>query len=99
MKVRAVFFSPEAEEDLVQIYEWVASAANLNVALGYINRIERKCTALDLASNRGHARDDIRLGLRTISFERNLTIAFTVTDQSVTILRIFSGGRDWETEM
>lgn len=96
MKARSVLFSPEAGEDLAQIYEWIASAASPNVALSYINRIERKCASLDLASNRGQARDDIRQGLRTINFERSLTIAFTVTDRTVTILRIFSGGRDWE---
>ena len=99
MKARSVFFSPEAGEDLAQIYEWIASAASPNVALSYINRIERKCAALDLASNLGQARDDIRQGLRTINFERSLIIAFVVTSKSVTILRIFSGGRAWEAEL
>jgi toxin ParE1/3/4 len=41
-------------------------------------------------------RDDIRPGLRIVGFERRVTIAFSVDDGRVTILRVFYGGRDWE---
>ena len=37
-------------------------------------------------------------GLRIIGFERRITIAFTVDDSQVTILRVFYGGKDWEDE-
>ncbi|MFZ1682121.1 MAG: type II toxin-antitoxin system RelE/ParE family toxin [Rhizobiaceae bacterium] len=96
MKSRTVFFSPEALEDLEHIYDWIADAGSPNAAMAYVQRIESACRSLDLASNRGQARDDIRPGLRTVGFERRLTIAFTVGSESVTILRIFAGGRDWE---
>jgi toxin ParE1/3/4 len=99
LKVRKVLFSPEAEQDILQIYEWVASSTSPNVALAYVNRIEAKCAALDLASSRGQARDDIRKGIRIIGFELSLTIAFVVGNDSVTIVRIFAGGRDWEGEL
>ena len=48
------------------------------------------------ASERGHKRDDIRPGLRIAGFQRRVTIAFTVTETRVTILRLFYGGRNWE---
>ena len=51
---------------------------------------------LAIGSERGHRRDDIRPGLRILGFERRLTLAFVVTDDQVTILRIFGAGRDWE---
>lgn len=43
--------------------------------------------------------DGIRPGMRTIGFERRITIAFAVGETSVTILRIFYGGRDWQAEL
>ncbi len=48
------------------------------------------------ASERGMRRDDIRQGLRITGFERRLTVAFTVDDDRVTILRLCHGGQDWE---
>jgi toxin ParE1/3/4 len=42
---------------------------------------------------RGTARGDVRPGLRTIGFERRATIAFTIDDENVVILRILYAGR------
>lgn len=44
----------------------------------------------------GHLRSDIRPGLRILGFERRLTIAFVVGTETVTILRVFAAGRNWE---
>ena len=41
-------------------------------------------------------RDDVRAGLRIVSFERRVTVAFEVEEDRATILRLFYGGRDWE---
>ena len=99
MKTRQVYFSPEAERDLTQIYDWIADVASLITALNYVSRIKNACRALDLASERGHLRNDIRPNLRIIGFERSATIAFAVSEDRVTILRIFSRGRNWEGEL
>ncbi len=40
------------------------------------------------------SREDVRAGLRTIGFERRVTIAFQVTSERVVIDRILYGGRD-----
>ncbi len=98
MRRRNVIFAPEARDDLFQIYEWIAVAASPIVALDYVERIESWCFAFDLAGERGRKRDDIRPGLRVTGFERRMTIAFTVTSEQVTILRLFHGGQDWESE-
>lgn len=50
---------------------------------------------MDIASERGTRRDDIRPGLRTIGFERRVVIAFHVSARRVEILRFFYGGRNW----
>ena len=98
MKRRRVEFSPEAEADLRAIYDWIERKADAVIALGYIERLYRACMTLDIASERGTARHDIRKGLRITGFERRATIAFTVSPNTVTILRVFYGGRDWERE-
>ena len=96
MKKRAVVFAPEAQDDLLRLSDWIAEAAGPDTALSYIERLETYCLSFDLASERGHLRDDIRPGLRIVGFERRVTIAFIVDKTSVTILRLLYGGRNWE---
>jgi len=85
VRQREVVFAPEARDDLWRIYD-----------LAYIERIETYCLGFDFASERGRLRDDIRPGLRIVGFERRVTVAFSVDDGRVTILRLFYGGRAWE---
>lgn len=96
MNERAVLFAPEARDDLVRLYDWIAEAAGRETALAYIGRIEAFCRSLNIASERGTRRDDIRPGLRIVGFERRVTVAFTVTETKVTILRLFYAGPSWE---
>ncbi len=95
MKRRIVEISEEARRDLFALYDWIAEAGSPDTALAYVERIETYCKGLDLASERGHLRDDIRPGLRIVGFERSATIAFMVEDKRVVVLRIFYGGRNW----
>lgn len=99
MTVRPVAFAPEAEADLIALYDWIAQAADPVTALGYVERLEAFCQRLSLAPERGHRRDDIRPGLRITGFERRVTIAFVAEPGRVAILRLFYGGRDWEREL
>jgi toxin ParE1/3/4 len=96
MKRRTVAFSPASNRDLLRLYEWIADGASEAVAKEYIDRIVAWCMDLDLASERGQRRDDLRKGLRIAGFERRVTIAFNVEETRVTILRAFYGGQDWE---
>ncbi|WP_298813269.1 type II toxin-antitoxin system RelE/ParE family toxin [uncultured Roseibium sp.] len=99
MKQRDVVFAPEAREDLIALYSWIATKADPDTALSYIERIETFCNHFDFASERGQQRDDIRPGLRIVGFEKRLTIAFIVSDTTVTILRVFYGGQNWEEKL
>lgn len=78
------------------LYDWITAAAHPKTALGYIERIETFCYGMRIASERGTRRDDIRPDLRIVTFERRVTIAFTVDEASVVILRLFYAGRNWE---
>lgn len=97
MKERRIVFAPEAVEDLVGVYDWIAAKASPTVALTYIERVEAFCLRLSIGSERGHRRPDIRPDLRIIGFEQRLTIAFIVKSETVTILRIFAAGQNWES--
>ena len=94
-----VFFRPEAAADLISIYGYIAEAANDKIASDYIDRIEKACMALSAFPKRGTSRDDILPGLRTIGFERRVTIAFRVLETHVEIVTIAYAGRNFEDEL
>ena len=96
MKRYEVQFRPRAEADLFALYRHVAEESGLVVAGAYIDRIEAACLALETFPKRRKRRDDIRLGLRTMGFERRATIVFQVKGARVVIVRIFHGGQDYE---
>ncbi len=85
MKRRIVEFSEDANNDLTALYDWIAKAVSPIVALSYLERLETYCNGFDLASERGHTRDDLSPGLRIVGFERRVTIAFTVESEGVTM--------------
>ena len=94
-----VYFRPQAEGDLFALYDYIAGKAGGSVASNYIDRIEAACMALTSFPQRGTRRDDILPGLRTIGFERQVTIAFRVLKTRVEIVTIAYGGRVFETEL
>lgn len=96
MKLRPVVFSPEAQHDLLQIHDWIAERAGIDIALAYLDRLEAYCLGFEFSPHRGHRRDDIRHGLRVVGFERRITIAFIVDADVVTVLRLYYAGRNWE---
>lgn len=98
MRQRIVEYSPRSEEDSARIFEFVAAAAGPDRALKYLTRIRDFCDRLEFGAERGTRYDDIRPGLRVVGFERRVTVAFTVEDGRVIILRLLYGGRDWVRE-
>ncbi len=89
-----VVFSPEAQDDLSQLYDFIADQASPSRALAYVERIEAYCLGFAEFPQRGARRDDLRPGLRTIGFERRATVAFHLDPGLVTIDRVLYGGRD-----
>jgi len=88
-----VLFSPEAQADLLDLYEYIAERSSPERALGYIERIEEWCLGLQTFPERGTRRDDVRPGVRVTGFERRISIAFHLDAEKVTILRILYAGR------
>ncbi len=89
-----IVFSPEAQADLVELYDYIAEHGSPERALAYVERIEATCRGLATFPERGTRRDDLRPGLRVIGLARRVTIAFHVGAETVMIDRILYGGRD-----
>ncbi len=60
------------------IYDYNRARQRRVTAYRYDRRIRAFCERLDYGSERGTPRNDLRLGLRVIGFERRVTVAFTV---------------------
>lgn len=102
MKHYDVYLMPDAIKDLSEIYEYILEASGLpEVAWAYIEKLRHKCYGFRTAPIRGQKRDDLRLNLRVAVIDKNAVATFEVDEdqQSVTILNIFYGGRDYETIM
>ena len=89
-----VIFTPLAERQIDNLHVYITTHSNEIRADHYIGRIVAFCQALATFPMRGTKRDDLLAGLRTVGFERRVTIAFVVTADTVLIEGIFYGGQD-----
>jgi len=94
-----VVFAPEAEDQIAELYRYIANEASPAVALNYTDAVISCCEALNTFPHRGTPRDDIRPGLRVTNYRGRTLIAYAVDDASsvVSILGVFYGGRDIES--
>ena len=79
----SVVFTPEAEEQLVDLYRYIAAAGSPESAARYTDSIMAFCEELATFPYRGKARDDIGSGLRVIGYKRRLVVAFAVISECV----------------
>ena len=65
-----VVFSPEAEEQLIDLYRYIAKAASPSVAARYIEAIVSHCESLNIFPLRGTPRGDVRPDLRITTYKK-----------------------------
>jgi len=96
MKYRIVF-SPEAEEQLIALYSYIADAASPDIAARYTEAVVGYCESLRSFPLRGSARDDVRPGLRITNYKKRVIVAFRVDAAAgqVSIIGLFYGGQDF----
>ncbi len=95
--MKGVVFSPEAEAQIVALYEYITEHASPAIAEKYTSAIVERCEQLGEMPLTGLARDDIRRGLRNTFFRKRVVIAYSVSAKAVTVLAMFYGGQDFET--
>ena len=93
-----VEFSPAALKDIKRLLRYIARKSTKSIAEGYLSRITQTCRSLETSPLRGTARPDLSPDVRTIGFERRVTIVFRVLhhQQLVIIEGIFYAGRSVE---
>lgn len=73
---------------------WLTLRASPEVARRFDRRIRDAIQSLEYASERGTVRDE-NLGLRIIGILPTVAIAFSVTEEAVTVHRILYLGQNW----
>lgn len=91
-------FAPEARDDLLKLYDFIATQSGAARAIAYIERIETFCLGFEHFPQRGVTRDDILVGLRLVGFEKRITLAFHIAGDTVVFDRILYGGRQFPPE-
>ncbi|MEQ9362140.1 MAG: type II toxin-antitoxin system RelE/ParE family toxin, partial [Rhodospirillales bacterium] len=81
-----VLFAPEAQNDLKELYLYIAARAGDGRAMAYVERIEAYCLGFADFPERGTRRDDLFPGLRIVGFEGRVTLAFVVGADTVSFL-------------
>jgi plasmid stabilization system protein ParE len=94
-----VVFTPEAEDQIAELYRYIAAAASPDIAARFTDGVVSYCESLRDFPLRGTKREDIRPGLRITSYRKRVVIAFDVDADQVNIIGIFYGGQDYETEL
>lgn len=97
MKIYSVVITPEAQQQLIALYRYIAQAAAPSVAERYTSTIVTYCEPLCKSPQRGTRRDDIRPGLRVTHYKGRAVIAFAVSESQVTVIGIYYGGLDYES--
>ena len=90
-----VVFTPEAQEQLSNLYHYITNSTSSTIAQRYITQIIDYCESLQTFPYRGQERHDIRKGLRITHYQGNAVIAFDITDNTVSIIGIFYGGQNY----
>lgn len=89
-----VVFTALAERQITRLHRYVSEKAGDATADRYVERIVSFCQGLTTFPARGTRRDDLLPGLRTIGFERRITIALSLQADTVLIEGVFYGGQD-----
>lgn len=96
-------YTPEAEQQLNQLDEWITEKASADVARRFISAILDHIDDILVFPLAGRARDDVRPGMRTATFKKRTLIADEVDETSgdvqVNVLGVFHGGQDWEAAL
>jgi toxin ParE1/3/4 len=92
-----VTFHPLAFDDLDAIDDLIARDSP-RAARDFVDRIRQFCNSLEDFPERGCVREEFGEGIRTMSFERRVVIAYRLDSQIVLILRIFYAGQNYGPE-
>jgi plasmid stabilization system protein ParE len=91
----SVDFSPRAKREIRSIERYIAKKGSPRDAADFVDRIIKRCERIALAPYQGNLHEDLRPGLRKTGMEDRVAVLFTVKGETVTILSIAYGGRQF----
>ena len=80
-------WSPEADEDLILIWRWGAQEWSEEIADRYLFDIERACERLTDDPMLGRARDELIVGIRSLSVRPHI-VFYRTAQRQVEIVRV-----------
>jgi toxin ParE1/3/4 len=92
-----VVFAPQAMDQLLELYGYIAGASSPDTAARYTEAIVSYCESLRTFPHRGTQRNDVRPGLRITNYKGRTVIAFSVDSEQISIIGVFYGGQDHES--
>lgn len=92
--MKVAILSPEAEADLISIWEFIAADSITN-ADRFVHTLRKKCDDLAAFPEMGRVRADLESEIRSFGFG-NYLIFYMPTSSGISIARILSGFRDLE---
>ena len=93
---RAITWSPEAEQDLFDIWQHIAEDGSRSSADNILCDIDAACVALAAWPDLGSSRDHVREGLRARRSDRYV-IFYRVEEIRIAIVRVLHERRDLDT--
>src|ERR1700731_316876 len=88
-----IIWSPEADEDLIGIWGYLAGEASEQVADNQLLSIEKACTMLEAWPHSGRPRDELLPGVRSVPVHPPV-VFYRVRDNAIEIARVLHGHRD-----
>jgi len=88
--------SPEADQDLEEIFDYTERAFGFNQAVEYLSGFDGVFTKLVNNPELGKEREEIREGLRSLLKEKHV-VFYRILDNRIRIVRILHGSRDLRT--
>ncbi|MGY3448676.1 type II toxin-antitoxin system RelE/ParE family toxin [Bradyrhizobium sp. USDA 4353] len=90
---RRALWSPEAASDLDRLWDYLADAAGSPTADRILRDVQRTATVLIEFPHAGRSRDELQLGLRSISVGAHVVFDRVTTD-GPQIVRVIDGRQD-----
>jgi plasmid stabilization system protein ParE len=98
-----IHYTPEAEQQLNDLDEWITAKASADTAQRFVRAIIEHIDGILVFPLAGRGRDDVRPGMRTTTFRKRTLVAYDVDESSdevvVNVLGVFHGGQDWEAAL
>src|SRR5882724_6181983 len=91
----AIVWSPEALADIDNLWDYYAGAAGLGTADRILREIAKAVAVIDDFPLAGRARDEIRVGLRSLAAAPQI-VFYRLKDDRPEIVRVLDGRQDIE---